>query len=88
MDSKEEKVDNREDVRKSGETPVQTPVGFRPLFGICVTSTVRGSEPVTHCLISGGVIVWPVYCFQSASQRRSAYTIRRLAGAPPVLPVL
>ncbi|MCE3216936.1 hypothetical protein HAX54_009514 [Datura stramonium] len=76
-------------VRQNADgTPVQPPVGFRPLLGICVTSAVCRSEPSTHRLVADGIVVFLVYCFASAIQQRSADTIQQLAGAPSVLPVL
>ncbi|MCD7464116.1 hypothetical protein HAX54_052152, partial [Datura stramonium] len=67
--------------RNANGTSVQSTVGFRPLLGSCITSAVRGSGPVTYRFVTGGIFVFSVYCFTSASQRRSVDTILRLAGA-------
>ncbi|MCD9559845.1 hypothetical protein HAX54_018169, partial [Datura stramonium] len=52
-----------------------------PLLGSRVTSAVRGSGSVTLRFVADGIFVCSVYCFASASQRRSADIILWLAGA-------
>ncbi|MCD9642736.1 hypothetical protein HAX54_029678, partial [Datura stramonium] len=58
-----------------GDSPVwsgEMPMERRPLLGSRVASAVCGSVSVTHHLVASRILIYSVFCFTSASQRRFA----------------
>ncbi|MCE3215343.1 hypothetical protein HAX54_001992, partial [Datura stramonium] len=56
--------------RNADGTPIRSIVGFRPLFGSCVASTVHGLLPETRCLVFTRLLTYSVFCYTSVSQQQ------------------